>query len=732
MDMVLRVALNAPLRRLFDYLPPRHCAVGALRPGTRLLVPFGPRRQVGILVETADDTDVPPERLRPAISVLDEEPVLDGPLLELLCWASAYYQHPIGEVLMAALPAHLRKGQPAEEAVTAVRLTREGAATDPDTLRRRAPAQSRMLGFLRDRETGCKTEDLAGLGGSWRDTLARLKEKNWIEQCDWQEPAPPIRDRAAAGPPLTAAQQHAATAIIGSLGKYNASLLFGVTGSGKTEVYLEAARAAAARGGQTLVLVPEIGLTPQLIERFRTRLDLPMALLHSGLTDSQRLAAWRDARSGKASIVLGTRSAIFAPLAEPALFIVDEEHDPSFKQQDGFRYSARDLAVLRARRTGTPVVLGSATPSLESLHNVERGRYTRLDLPHRPGSAAPPKIRTIDLRHHAATHGLSTPLIFAMRKHLDQGNQVLLYLNRRGYAPTLFCSGCGWVASCSRCDAHMTLHRKAGQLRCHHCGRAATAADHCPECAAELHPVGEGTQRIEETLSRLFPDHPVVRIDRDSIKRRGALEETLEAVRSGAAHILVGTQMLTKGHDFPNVTLVGILNADQGLFGTDLRASERLAQTILQVAGRAGRAEKPGEVLLQSLYPEHPLLNRLLTQGYAAFAQAALAERQEASWPPYTHLALLRAEASTLEAPLAFLQAARVCAEQFRSGVMLLGPAPAPMEKRAGRFRAQLLLQARGRGPLQTLLGPWIDEIAVLPLAKKIRWAIDVDPAELF
>ncbi len=583
--MVLKIALNAPLRRLFDYLPPQDSAAHTLRPGVRILVPFGSRKQVGILVETAADSQFPQHKLRRALSVIDTDPVLDPELLELLCWASRYYQHPIGEVLMAALPAALRRGRASEEPAAAVRLTCLGSGIDPAAISRRSPAQARMLTFLRECGSSCEKADLASLGGSWRDTLKRLRQKNWIEDFAWEGSPDPPQPAPVAGPQLTPAQQNAVASIARGLGTFSPFLLFGVTGSGKTEVYLEAARAAAARGGQTLVLVPEIGLTPQLVERFRLRLGLPMALLHSGLADSKRLAAWRDARSGTATVILGTRSAIFAPLSNLALIVVDEEHDASFKQQDGFRYSARDLAVLRGRHADAPVVLGSATPSLESIYNVREGRYVQLELPHRPGSAVTPPIKTVDLKHHAANNGLSTPLVFAMQQHLKRGNQVLLYLNRRGYAPALFCGGCGWIAACRRCDSHMTLHREVRQLRCHHCGATAALVDACPECAAELHPVGEGTQRIEETLSRLFPDEPIVRIDRDSVQRRGALEERLAAVRSGTARILIGTQMLTKGHDFPNVTLVGILNADQGLFGTDLRARRGSLRPYFRLPG---------------------------------------------------------------------------------------------------------------------------------------------------
>jgi primosomal protein N' (replication factor Y) len=450
------------------------------------------------------------------------------------------------------------------------------------------------------------------------------------------------------------------------------------------------------------------------------------------LNDTERLAAWRDAREGTARIIIGTRSAIFTPLLHPGLIIIDEEHDASFKQQDGFRYSARDLALVRAQRLGIPIVLGSATPSLETLARARKQPETLSHLPNRAGSARPPQLALVDLRKHGATQGIATPTVTTIRRHLDAGGQVMLFINRRGYAPVLFCPTCGWSAHCSRCDAHLTVHARGRDLICHHCGSEEALPPGCPNCFADVKPVGQGTERIEEALQQLFAGASMARIDRDSMRRKGELEDTLARVNRGEIRILVGTQMLTKGHDFPQVTLVVVLNADQGLFSTDFRAPERLAQTIVQVAGRAGRADRPGEVLIQTEYPEHPLLTLLLTGGYAAFADGALTEREQSGWPPFARIALLRAEATDQDSPLKFLQDAHDLAVDFPvRGVKLLGPAPAPMERRAGRFRAQLLLHAPSHTPLQKFLSGWLPLLAMLPEARRVRWSIDVDAAEL-
>ncbi len=468
--------------------------------------------------------------------------------------------------------------------------------------------------------------ELAVLSSRWREHLRELDRRGWVTRLRHHEAPTAARNTVPTqtGPALLPAQSAAVDAIVAAHGAYAPFVLHGVTGSGKTEVYLRAIEQVVARGEQALVLVPEISLTPQLVERFATRFGAPLAVLHSGLGDAERLQAWRAARSGTAPVVIGTRSAIFAPMARPGLIVVDEEHDASYKQQDGFHYSARDLALARGQRHGVPVVLGSATPSLESLQRVRAGRANILELPNRTGGARPPVLQLVDLRRHASTQGIATPTVLAIHRHLGAGGQVLLYLNRRGYAPTLFCPTCGWVAPCPRCDARLTVHLRERTLACHHCGTEQGIPPLCPDCGAEVKPVGQGTERIEETLGQMFPGMPLARVDRDAVRRRGALEETLRRVHTGEVRLLIGTQMLTKGHHFPEVSLVVVLNADQGLFGTDFRAAERLAQTIVQVAGRAGRAERAGEVIIQTEFPSHPLLAQLVTGGYDAFATAAL------------------------------------------------------------------------------------------------------------
>jgi primosomal protein N' (replication factor Y) (superfamily II helicase) len=469
-----------------------------------------------------------------------------------------------------------------------------------------------------------------------------------------------------------------------------------------------------------------------LVERFRRRFSSGVVALHSALTDTERRDAWRAAFSGKARIIIGTRSAVFTSLPKLALIVVDEEHDPSYKQQEGFRYSARDLAVMRARGAGVPVILGSATPSLETLENAASGRYAKHLLPQRPGSAQPPRMSLIDLRRHAADQGLSTPAMLAIGTHLRAGGQVIVFLNRRGYAPSLFCNSCGWVAPCAHCDARMTLHRRAQQLRCHHCGAHADIPTICGSCGQALLAVGQGTERVEETLTRLFPDAPLARLDRDTAAARGSIQTVLERVHSGEARILVGTQMLTKGHHFPDVSLVVILDADQGLFASDFRATERLAQTITQVAGRAGRAARAGEVLIQTEFPEHPLLTRLIAEGYESFAESALQERREAQWPPFSRLAMLRAEAKEPNRLAEFLQAAALRGTRLNeAGIKILGPASALTARRADYFRAHLLIETLSRGDLQRYLARWLPAVADLPGAQGMRWSIDVDPLEV-
>lgn len=736
-QLVLHVAVPSPLHRTFDYLPPPHSDPQHLVPGLRVRVPFGRARTVGVVVECAVPSRVAHARLRPVLEVLDQEPLFDGPLMALLLWAADYYHHPPGEVFAAALPAALRRGQAARQSgLRRWHLTTEGLAIDPRRLPR-APRQAQLLEHLAGYPEGISDHELAALEGDWRGALRTLATRGWVAA---QEMAPSAAqpDTSAPGtgdcapPALGEAQRAAVDGIRAALGAFQGFLLDGVTGSGKTEVYLRVIDGVLKAGRQALVLVPEIGLTPQLVSRFQRRFPVPVAVLHSGLSDSERLSAWLMARSGAAPVVIGTRSAVFVPLHAPGIVIVDEEHDPSLKQQEGFRYHSRDLAVLRAQRHRIPVVLGSATPSLESLHNARQGRYQHLVLPERAGNAVHPQAVILDLRRRPMEEGLSEALLQGIGQHLEAGGQALLFLNRRGYSPTLLCHECGWVAGCARCDARLTLHLGQPRLRCHQCGAERPVDRQCPDCGGvDLRPLGQGTERVEQVLLRHFPGVAIARIDRDSTRRKGTLESLLAQARSGHSRILIGTQMLAKGHHLPDVTLVAVLDADQGLYGTDFRASERMAQLIVQVAGRAGRAEKPGQVLVQTHHPDHPLLIALLQEGYASFAGRALEERHAAGLPPYTHMVLVRAEAPTAQAPLAFLEDARAEAERSGAGATrLLGPVAAPMERRAGRYRAQLLLQAEQRGTLQRLLRVWVPALETLKSGRRVRWSVDVDPVD--
>jgi primosomal protein N' (replication factor Y) len=730
--MILQIALDTPLRRVFDYRPPTGFAAqgphGVPRLGVRVRVPFGRRQLIGILVGIASESAIDSAKLRMATDVLDEQPVFDPVTFDLLLWAAEYYHHPPGEVFAAALPVSLRAGQTALQKTEWWSLTKQGLQELSVPSMRRAPQQRALLTWLSER--GRATED--DISETFKLTQLRaVRARGWVEsRC--VAPDPPALESRPSEVALTDAQDRCVAAILASLSTFAAHLLYGVTGSGKTEVYLRVIAAAIARGGQALVLVPEIALTPQLVDRFRRRFNLGVVALHSGLTGSERRAAWRAAHGGQARIIIGTRSAVFTSLPRLALIVVDEEHDASYKQHEGFRYSARDLAVVRAQRAGVPIVLGSATPSLETLENAATARYSKHVLPQRPGAAQAPRMVLVDLRRHAQDQGLSTPAMQAIAQHLKAGGQVIVFLNRRGYAPSLFCNTCGWVAACAHCDARMTLHRGAQQLRCHHCGAHRAVPVICGACGQALNPVGQGTERVEETLARLFPEAPLARLDRDTASARGAIQTVLDRVHSGEARILVGTQMLTKGHHFPEVSLVVILDADQGLFASDFRATERLAQTITQVAGRAGREARAGEVLIQTEFPEHPLLNRLLTEGYEGFAVGALEERREAGWPPFSRLAMLRAEAKDSPGLDVFLRAAGDSGGLLNeAAIKILGPAPALIARRADHFRAHLLIETGARATLQRFLRNWLPQVERLPGPPGLRWSIDIDPLEV-
>ena len=724
---LLRVAVPAPLTDALEYRwagpgdPPRR--------GCRVRVPLGRSERIGVVIGHPRKTSLAAEKLRDVIEPVDQEPVVAEELLRTLQWCADYYHHPIGEVLSQALPVLLRRGRsPVRAAAGPWELTAEGRARDAGAVRRRAPRQADAMEILL-RAGSADAGELRAQGVS-AEVLRRMNARGWVRRGPGRRAGTSLDVDRDTPPTLTAEQQRCVDAIASSPPGYGTWLLQGVTGSGKTEVYLRLIARELEAGRQTLLLVPEIGLTPQLIDRLQKRFAQRLAVMHSGLAPGRRLDAWQDVRTGAAKLVVGTRSAVFAPLANPGLIIVDEEHDPSFKQQDGFRYSARDLAVLRAQRLDIPILLASATPSLESIHNADRGQYSPLSISRRIGSAGQPDMRIIDMNRHAARQGLSTPLVTSIRRHLDAGCQVLLFLNRRGFAPVLLCTTCGSAEDCSRCDARMTIHAASGRLRCHHCGRTQGLSWVCAACGSERIAVGAGTQRITGELSTLFPDARIARLDRDAAVRQGGVGAVLADVERGETQILVGTQMLTKGHDFPRVTLVGVLNADQGLFGTDYRSTERFAQILLQVAGRAGRRDRAGEVLIQSHYPEHPLLRRLASQDYSDFARLALAERSAAGWPPFSHLILWRAEATRRVPAHAFLDQVAAAARASASQVDVMGPAPAFMERRGGRYRAQLLLQCPQRSPLHRLMEELAPLVRTWPSARRVRWSVDVDPIE--
>lgn len=729
--IILNIAVPSPLRKCLAYLPPLNYPAEKLLPGIRVQVPLRNKQVCGILIAVSDQADVALNKLKPATSILDQEPILPASLMQLINWASDYYQWPIGDAYATALPTLLRQGKPtALPTLTYWQLTTAGWQVDLQTLRR-APMQARVLKLLAEHPEGLDKTALQQAEVQ-SNILHTLLSKGWIRKLEVQPEASEYLPIAkTTGLTLNAAQQQAVTAITQQLNLAQTFLLDGVTGSGKTEVYLQVIAEVIARGKQALVLVPEINLTPQTVERFQQRFAAKTVVLHSNLTDNQRFAAWLQAKTGIAQIVIGTRSAIFTPLAKPGIMIVDEEHDASFKQQDSFRYCARDLAVMRGKLEQIPVILGSATPCLESLNNVFKGRYQHLSLPERAGGATHPSFRTLDLRGQTMVEGLSTKLLTLIQKHLTAGNQVLIFLNRRGYAPVVICHQCAWIAGCKRCSAHMTLHERF--LQCHHCGAQQAIIKQCPNCHhPDLLPVGIGTQRIEKVLAERFPEAGVLRIDRDSTRRKNAMEKILEQIHSKQKRLLIGTQMLAKGHHFPDVTLVAILDTDAGLFSADFRASEHLTQLLIQVAGRAGRADKPGEVVIQTYHPEHPLLQLLLTQGYTSFAKHALQERQLAQLPPFSYIALLRAESMQLNLIQAFMQQICNYSLQQQLPIQLQGPVIAPLERKAGHYRMQLLFHAGQRQALNTVLKKIIAYIEEQKLAKKIRWSIDVDPINLF
>lgn len=720
---ILRIALPVPLRRLFDYLPPIDINIETLQPGLRVSVPFGRQQLTGVLIELVDHSDVPANKMKCALAILDIEPPLTPALFELAQWSASYYQYPLGEVLNTLLPHTLREG-----GEQFIRHERHWRAIPADHHGLRQNSKQLALYEWLQRESASRESIIAA--GYSAAVLKALVDKNLLDVFI-PEPVAFDGSNLLAETPLDLNEEQRVAVDGVTPGKFSATLLEGVTGSGKTEVYLQLIHKILARGEQALILVPEIGLTPQTVARFKKRFRCPVAVLHSGLADSERFSAWRRASRGEVGIVIGTRSALFTPLARPGIIIVDEEHDSSFKQQEGFRYSARDLAVLRSQREKIPVLLGSATPSLETLHNAMQDRYQHWRLTQRAGNAQSPLLEVIDINRKVLTEGMSSELLQAMRDELARGNQVLVFLNRRGYAPALVCADCRWQGACPHCSAKLTVHKKSHQLRCHHCDYQEPLPTHCPHCdSTRLDAIGIGTQRSEQFLSEQFAEYPVLRIDRDSMSRKQAFHNMLEEIQRGDACLLIGTQMLAKGHHFPHVTLVVILDIDSGLFSADFRGPEKMGQLLEQVAGRAGRAEKPGKVLIQSRFAEHPLLQTLLRDGYQRLARLLLAERQVAALPPYTYLAVLRVEhTDAYRAQTLLRDWNKILQTLVEPGVQVAGPWPAAMEKRASFYRYDVQIKSVNRTALQKTLTQFCKLAEQQKLPAGLRWSLDVDPA---
>lgn len=699
--------------------------------GCLVRVPFGRGERVGLILGVADTSDVPLDRLKHARRIERRGPRLASADVDLLRFTADYYHHPLGLAAMSTLPAKLCRADRKEPTANqSYAITTAGLAVDAGSLPPRAHAQRRMLQLLQQHRM-LDRKSARGALGQAAAILRRFITAGWVEERAAVEGVPDAQESPAGNvPELTAHQQSAVEAIVGGLERFGVFLLLGVTGSGKTEVYMHAIARTLEAGRQALLLVPEIALTPQLRATLASRFaSTSLVTLHSGLNESERLRHWTAAQSGKARIVVGTRLAVFTPLPNLGLIVVDEEHDPSFKQSEGLCYSARDLAIVRARQRNVPVVLGSATPALESYYNALRDRYRLLHLPQRI-NATPPHIQCIDTRDTPRDQGLAPQLVAALEQRLDRREQALVFINRRGYAPVLMCHACGWLSGCERCTAQLVLHLTERRLRCHHCGHDRSVPLRCPDCGnADLAPVGQGTQRIEETLQRRFPQARVLRIDRDTTRRKHAWDAMRGQIHAGEVDILVGTQILAKGHDFPRLTLVGVLNADSALYSADFRASERLFALLMQVAGRAGRGALRGDVLVQTEFPDHPLFAALRAQEVTAYATELLREREQAGFPPYVHQALLRAEAPQLATALSFLEHSVQLARAIEPTVTIYDPVPAPMTRLAGRERAHLLVQSPARGELQAFLRQWRVALAAGG-ATRARWSLDVDPLE--
>jgi primosomal protein N' (replication factor Y) len=727
----IQVAIPVPMRQLFTYQVPESLQSPGIIPGERVIVPFGSRQVVAVVMSCQTACDIAPNKLKAIIARTPLGFVLSPVLLKFLNLCSEYYHHPVGDVMQQALPVLLRQLQQPD--MTPAGVWRCANGEDEIALERlqtRAPKQYQLYQLIKSHRTLTWAE-IRTLGYS-KNLLTGLQDKQLIlekipepEKFVWQQ------DFLAEHKKLTLSLEQAliVSGVEQTLDQFSCHLIDGITGSGKTEVYLQAMEKVLAGNKQVLVLVPEIGLTPQTLMRFEQRFNVPICLHHSGLNDKERLHTWVCAQQDTAAIVIGTRSAIFSPLHQLGLIIVDEEHDSSLKQQEGFRYHARDIAILRARLSQIPIILGSATPCLETLQNALSGKYHYHRLLKRPGTSSTASIALIDMAQQQVEHGLCGTLKQAIGQTLSRGEQVLIFLNRRGYAPAINCQECHWLADCQRCNKSYTLHQGKQLLICHHCGSQKRLPRQCPSCGSvRLYPIGHGTEQLEQRIDAMFPEHSVVRIDRDSTRKKGELSKLLLEVSENKHQIMVGTQMLAKGHHFPNVTLVAVLDVDGALFSFDFRAAEQMAQLLIQVAGRSGRASKPGKVLVQTHYPEHMLLQDLVHNGYHHFARGALVERQQALLPPFAYQALFRAEANYPSYPEKFL---KVLSEMPLSGCQFAGPMPAAMEKKAGKFRFHLILQGQNRKDLHQALHRLVHQIPNNEWQKKVRWSLDVDPQDL-
>ena len=760
---IYRCAIQSPVNRLFDYLAPStepdlsvNCSEittssAIILPGQRVEVPFGPRKVTAIIISVHDKSEFPLHKLKNIHRLIDAEPIIDSTLMQLMQWASEYYHHPLGDVIFGFLPTLLRKGRDASiiEKTKGWQLSHLGQGLGPDSLKR-AKKQAQVITLLRDKNTLSRSDlddhDIStatirtlinkGLIETASQETMRAQNKDKSVEQNKQGAKKQRREQA-----LTAntEQQHAIDLIQAKHNKYGCYLLHGVTGSGKTEVYMQLIAQQQTLGKQSLVLVPEIGLTPQMRQRFVNRFGDSVVAMHSSLSELERLNAWLQARAGQASVIIGTRSALMTALPSLGLIIVDEEHDSSYKQQEGLRYSARDLAVKRAHANDIPIVLGSATPSFESLHNMQCGRYQYLSLKERAGGAKPPAFTIIDARENKAADGLSLEVIQAMQRHLDAKHQVLVFINRRGYAPTLLCQSCGWIAQCEACESRLTAHTNGHMLICHHCDQRMRWPNHCPSCKQNtLQPLGAGTQRSESSLEQHFPDTKIIRVDRDSTQRKGQLAEKLAQAATGDPCILIGTQMLAKGHHFPELTLVVILDADAALYSADFRGPERMAQTLTQVAGRAGRGDVPGEVLIQSELPDHPMLQSIISKPYIQFAEELLEQRAIQLLPPYCKSAALFGEFQSFETLMQVMQSLTNMTFDPQStgrlsppkGISLVGPVPAAMIRRANRFRAQLLIYSETSTAMNRALQQLRHAMDKQKRPSGVRLTLDVDPID--